>query len=156
MNLRKICTVIGVALMIGSVVIFAMAVYIASTSSPPSGKPDWISQEDWENMYSFDVMRAFLPIIKFCLSVGFILLATSAYSYHKEKKPGHLLIEYKWLSVAGLIMMVIGGILSAMIPFGKMYFITFVELTLLLIGGMCALYGGLGYFNEKKKLKIRK
>lgn len=156
MNLRKICTLIGVALMISSVVIFAIAMYIASTTSPPSGRPDLISEEDWENIYRFNVMEAFLPIINFCLWVGLILLLISAYSYHKEKRPGHLIIEYKWLSVAGLITLLIGIILFAMIPFGKIYFITFVGLILLLTGGMSALYGTLGYFNEKKKLKIRK
>jgi len=74
--------------------------------------------------------------------------------YPREKVYLGRMRGYTILSKVGGFMMLIGIILFAMITFGEMYFIG--GIILLFIGGMCALCGCLGYFDEKKKLEKNK
>lgn len=61
------------------------------------------------------------------------------------------MMEYKYLGYAGLLMVLLGPgfLLPMFLPWGIV-----AGVSLLFIGGMCALSGLMGYFDEKKKRGI--
>lgn len=74
--------------------------------------------------------------------------------YPREKVYLGRMRGYALLSKVGLLMLSVGAILSILGTFGEIYGIA--GLILMFIGVMCLLCGGLGYFDEKKKLGTNK